>query len=183
MRSWTVFRRARAIPRLVSVIGFALLLALGGLGQVHTASAQTGGFVVESIGCGAVTGVIVWDDVPLGGYVNVVVRSDELAGYNGYTVRNFGGDESGELKVSIPFSNDDLDDWYISVTVEDEFGMILDVSTSPLFDRECSAGSVSPGGTGEVESEPTDARSGVTSEPEDAEAVEDPDDDGRVQVP
>jgi hypothetical protein len=183
MRSWTVSRRARAIPRLASVIGFALLLALGGLGQVHTASAQTGGFSIVSIGCGGVVGDLFWDDVPVGDYVNIFLRSDEVAGYNGYTVRNFGDDESGALRVSIPFGTDDLDDWYLHLTIEDEFGMIVYEAMDPSFDRECSAGSVSPGGTGEVESEPTDARSGVTSEPEEDEAVEDPDDDGRVQVP
>ena len=174
----------RRYVRLVSTIGFVLFLALSGMGRGNVASAApVFGFSVESVDCGSVTGWLYWSEVPLGGWVEIFVRIDDGSGYNGYGVRNLGDDADGELLVTIPFSSDSLAGWYFYGKISDETYTPIYEAMDPQFERECVVGSVSPGGTGDGEGEPIDARSDATTDPGDVSPADDPDDDGRVQVP
>jgi hypothetical protein len=156
--------------------------ALFGVQSTALASDPVHAFSVESIDCGSVTGTFSWSDVPVGGWVEIFLYNEDVLGLIGHSIQNLGDDTNGELRLTIPFSTDQLDGWHIYGMTSNE-DIPLYVTMDPELNRPCMNGSVSTGGTGQVDSEPVDARSGVTSEPEESVDVEDPDSEGRVQVP
>jgi hypothetical protein len=184
LHPFSLLRQLAGRARLASTIGFALFLALSGLGQIRTASAAPVlSFVVESIDCGSVTGIFSWSDIPIGVLARVALHGEIDIDGNVFVVDvDSENDRAGELRVTIPFQTSTWGGWHLKVNTYDN-GIVEHEVIYPTFERECVTGSVSPGGTGEVEGEPVDARSGVTSEPEDDDEVEDPDGEGRVQIP
>jgi hypothetical protein len=169
------FVRALVLVSITSVSLFGVQSTALAADPVHA-------FSVESIDCGSVTGTFSWSDVPVGGWVEIFLYNEDVLGLTGHSIQNLGDDTNGELRLTIPFSTDQLDGWHIYGMTSNE-DIPLYVTMDPELDRECLNGSVSPGGTGNVDVEPTDARSGVTSEPVDDAVDEDPDGNGRVQVP
>jgi hypothetical protein len=163
---------------LISITGVSLL----GVQSTTLAADPTHAFSVESIDCGSVTGTFSWSDVPVGGWVEIFLYNEDVLGLTGHSIQNLGDDTNGELRLTIPFSTAQLDGWHIYGMTSNE-DIPLYVTMDPELNRPCLNGSVSPGGAGDVDAEPVDARSGVTTEPEETGDVEDPDSEGRVQVP
>lgn len=168
--------------------GLALLVALLG-GMPGTAQAQTGGFTwgmpETSVSCGSVSGVVEWWALPEGGSITVAIVNnvDDRLNLDGFV--NDDGDAMGAFAFDLDFPSATYEDWTLKVIAFDETGTVIDSWDVDTFDRACVTGSVGGGGTGSDDDAPApiDARSDATTDVEDGEPVEDPDGEGRVQVP
>jgi hypothetical protein len=177
----------------ISGVAILLLLVLGIAGQASPAYAVEAAALgvsatLDSIDCTSVEGAFSWTVVPDDGWVYVLAQDDFAVEQGFYylieSFRNEGGiADSGSAPFTMPFETTAYE-WTLFLRVYDAaHNPVLEVSAD--FSRPCLPGYVGGGGTGDDDDAPApvDARSGVTSEPDDTEPAGDPDDDGRVQVP
>lgn len=166
---------------LVALIGLLLSLTLAMPESTLAAEAE---LVSTELTCGGVQGEVAWSDA-LPGYQIYVRLINPEASFT-YSAIVFVDDTNttGSYEFDLLFGSENLDGWTLLVYIEDSLDLLVFSESTGPFSRECFFGDVAPGGTGNGSVEAVDSRSGDVADPvEPAESVDDPDNDGRVQVP
>jgi hypothetical protein len=176
LRTW--FSKRFALPAI-------LVLLLATIVATPSPAAAIGlGLSNAQFDCGGVSLTYSWADAPVGGRVSFWLYHPDAGTYYGYTVNIDDTNQTGSQEVDVPYGAEILDGWQLLLEIKDDTNLTVFGYESDPFSRECFEGSVGPGPTGDGSVEAVDSRSGGDAGPvEPAESADDPDDDGRVQVP
>lgn len=171
-----------AKPRfLVALVGLLLSLALVTPASTLAAEAE---LVSTELTCGGVQGEVAWSGALPGYQIYVRLINPEASFTYSAIVFVDDSNTTGSYEFDLLFGSEDLDGWSLLVYIEDSLDLLVFSESTDPFSRECFFGDVAPGGTGNGSVEAIDSRSGDAAEPvAPGEPADDPDDDGRVQVP
>jgi hypothetical protein len=177
----------------VTAIIVAWLVSMAGLSRpVIAADVEAAALDANAnfafVGCSSIAGNFSWVDLPPDWTVKLLLQDEHyFPNIDAYTIAEFtnnGSTGAGSELFAYGFPTSAPDHWYLKVIVHDDGAGMLEKYIAFDFSRPCTnSGSVSAGGTGDGDGKPVDARSGVTSEANEPSSADDPDDDGRVQVP